>query len=62
MRKRKNFGLACGFGRHAIELAKKGFSVVGVDITTEYIKEARRISSLKSIKGDVPLLTLCESS
>jgi cyclopropane fatty-acyl-phospholipid synthase-like methyltransferase len=25
--------LACGFGRHAIELAKRGYSVVGVDIT-----------------------------
>lgn len=41
--------LACGFGRHAIELAKRGFSVVGVDITPEYIEEARRISSLEKL-------------
>ncbi len=41
--------LACGFGRHVIELAKRGFTVVGVDITPEYIKEARRIRFKYSI-------------
>lgn len=25
--------LACGFGRHGLELAQRGFSVTGVDIT-----------------------------
>ena len=25
--------LACGFGRHALELARRGWAVVGVDIT-----------------------------
>ena len=34
--------LACGFGRHALELARRGYSLVGVDITAEYIDEARR--------------------
>ncbi len=33
--------LACGFGRHALELARRGCRVVGVDITSEYIDEAR---------------------
>lgn len=32
--------LACGFGRHALELAKRGFSVVGVDITPDYVSYA----------------------
>ncbi|MGN1113830.1 MAG: class I SAM-dependent methyltransferase [Oscillospiraceae bacterium] len=32
--------LACGFGRHSLELARRGFDVTGVDITTEYIKYA----------------------
>ena len=33
--------LACGFGRHALELARRGYQVVGVDITPEYVNEAR---------------------
>jgi SAM-dependent methyltransferase len=34
--------LACGFGRHALELARRGYSVVGVDLTREYIDDAAR--------------------
>jgi len=41
--------LACGFGRHAIELSKRGFSVVGVDITPDLIKEAERITSVEKL-------------
>ncbi|MCC5464634.1 class I SAM-dependent methyltransferase [Pelosinus baikalensis] len=44
--------LACGFGRHAIELSRRGFSVVGVDITLDYIKEAMRISSLEKLNTE----------
>ena len=33
--------LACGFGRHVLELTRRGHSVVGVDLTREYIEEAR---------------------
>lgn len=29
--------LACGFGRHSLELARRGFDVTGVDITPAYI-------------------------
>lgn len=32
--------LACGFGRHSLEFAKRGFKVVGVDITPAFIKDA----------------------
>jgi len=32
--------LACGYGRHALSLARRGFSVVGVDITKDYIDDA----------------------
>ena len=35
--------LACGYGRHALALARRGFSVVGVDITPVYIEDALRI-------------------
>jgi len=41
--------LACGFGRHAIELSKRGFSVIGVDITPDLIKEAERIASIEKL-------------
>ena len=33
--------LACGFGRHSLELARRGFSVTGVDVTPDYIRYAR---------------------
>jgi len=41
--------LACGFGRHAIELSKRGFSVVGVDITLDLIKEAERVAAIEKL-------------
>ena len=33
--------LACGFGRHSLELARRGYAVVGVDFTEAYIARAR---------------------
>ena len=36
--------LACGFGRHSIELARRGCSVVGVDITPDYVAHAASIA------------------
>ncbi len=33
--------LACGPGRHSLELARRGFSVTGVDRTAAYLDEAR---------------------
>jgi len=41
--------LACGFGRHSIELAKRGFSVVGVDITPDLIKDAERVAAAEKL-------------
>lgn len=38
--KERILDLACGFGRHSLALARKGFSVVGVDITKAYIDDA----------------------
>ena len=32
--------LACGYGRHALALARRGFDVVGVDFTPSYIDDA----------------------
>lgn len=33
--------LCCGVGRHSLELARRGYEVVGVDRTTAYIERAR---------------------
>jgi SAM-dependent methyltransferase len=44
--------LACGFGRHSIELAKRGFSAVGVDITPDLIKEAERLASVEKLNAE----------
>ena len=32
--------LACGYGRHALSFSRRGFFVVGVDITKDYIDDA----------------------
>lgn len=34
--------LACGYGRHALEFARRGYEVVGVDITKAYIDDAKK--------------------
>lgn len=36
----KILDLACGFGRHSLALARRGFSVTGVDLTPAYIEYA----------------------
>ena len=34
--------LCCGPGRHSLELARRGFQVMGVDRTSQYVDEARK--------------------
>jgi SAM-dependent methyltransferase len=38
----KVLDLCCGIGRHSLELARKDFKIVGVDLTEEYLAKARR--------------------
>jgi SAM-dependent methyltransferase len=40
----KILDVCCGYGRHSIELAKRGFDVVGVDISERQIKRAKEIA------------------
>lgn len=42
--------MPCGVGRHSIELHKRGFKVVGVDKTTEYIEDARQKAESEEIE------------
>lgn len=42
----KILDLGCGFGRHSLELARQGFEVVGVDISSELIAQAKAQAKL----------------
>lgn len=42
--------LGCGIGRHAAELARRGFDVTGVDRTAEFLDEARRTASSEGLE------------
>lgn len=44
--------LACGFGRHSLELARRGYAVVGVDITPEYIADARATAQAEGLSAE----------
>jgi SAM-dependent methyltransferase len=48
----KVLDLACGFGRHSIELASLGCRVVGVDITAGYIEDAQKRAKEKKLDID----------
>lgn len=41
----KIWDLACGKGRHAIALSKKGFDVIGTDLSENSIKEAKTLET-----------------
>jgi len=47
---RKILDLCCGVGRHSIEFARRGFHVTGVDISTEYLNQARRKARKARVK------------
>ncbi len=41
--------LACGAGRHSIELAKRGYEVTGVDLSKALLEEARAAASREGV-------------
>lgn len=46
----KVLDLACGFGRHALEFARRGYDVTGVDITPEYVAYANEQARKKNYR------------
>jgi SAM-dependent methyltransferase len=52
--------LACGSGRHSLELRRRGFSVVGVDISAELIAIARREAAAADLDAEFVLADLRE--
>lgn len=59
------FDLACGFGRHSIELAEREFEVAGLDLSRPLLQRAlteaqRRSLAIKFIHGDMRELNFKE--
>jgi ubiquinone/menaquinone biosynthesis C-methylase UbiE len=54
--------IPCGTGRHAVRLARRGASVLGVDITESYLREARRaagnLPNVRFVRGDMRRIPL----
>jgi cyclopropane fatty-acyl-phospholipid synthase-like methyltransferase len=53
----------CGYGRHAISLAHRGYDVVGVDLNEQHLQMARSAAAadgleIKFVKGDMLTLSM----
>ncbi|MBT9151284.1 MAG: hypothetical protein DDT40_01472 [candidate division WS2 bacterium] len=44
--------IGCGTGRHSIELTKRGYSVIGIDLSESQLKKAREKAELNNLKID----------
>jgi SAM-dependent methyltransferase len=44
--------LCCGTGRHSLELARRGFSVIGVDRTASYIEKAKQKAENENLQAE----------
>jgi SAM-dependent methyltransferase len=52
--------IGCGTGTHAIELAKRGYKVTGIDISSVMIEEAKKKAEKKNLKIDFKLQDMRE--
>ncbi len=41
--------LACGIGRHSVHLAKAGYRVTGVDLSSTFLRRARRLATEEGV-------------
>ncbi len=48
----KIIDIGCGTGRHSIELAKRGYSVTGIDLSESLLKKAREKAKLNKVQVD----------
>ena len=53
--------LACGTGRHTLELARRGFSVVGVELLEANVEVAKETAEAQSFKAPPPPPRICPS-
>jgi len=52
--------LCCGVGRHSLELARRGFEVVGVDRTAAYIEKARQSAKKRDLDVEFAMADMRE--
>ena len=45
--------VGCGNGRHALELARRGYAVVGVDLSESMLTQGRKIAKLEKLTVDL---------
>jgi SAM-dependent methyltransferase len=62
----KVLDLCCGFGRHCLELARRGYNITGVDLNEEYLAKARRKAkaeglNIQFIRSDMSRFCLLDS-
>lgn len=48
---KKILDLACGFGRHSLEFARRGYDVTGIDITPAYINYANEQAKKENLNA-----------
>jgi cyclopropane fatty-acyl-phospholipid synthase-like methyltransferase len=53
--------IGCGFGRQAVLLAKKGFSITGIDTSDVFIDIAQQLFSKHNYKGEFICLNIIEN-
>src|SRR5438132_7845974 len=46
------FDIPCGNGRHSLELAGRGYKMTGLDISEQFIQEARACSTALGVQVD----------
>jgi SAM-dependent methyltransferase len=55
----KILDLACGYGRHSIILARKGYNVTGYDLSSDYIREAIQEAQKIGVKVNFDRINMC---
>ena len=44
--------VGCGTGRHSLELARRGYSVTGIDLSESMLEKARKTAAIENLKID----------